>query len=299
MSQMPAFLQKNDLVAIVATAKNFEKKELASCIQQLKDWGLQVVEGKHLYEKADQFAGTDEQRLEDLQWALDTKEIKAVFCARGGYGTGRIIDEVNWKKIIKSPKWVVGFSDVTVLLAQLEKNDIQSIHGLMPISFGNKAYDPSIKKLKETLFGKPLRFKLPAHPLNRTGEVTAALTGGNLAILCSILETNSAVNMKNKILFLEDVGENLYRVDRMIVQLKRAGILKALSGLIVGHFTNMEDNPVPFGKTALEIIANAVKEYKYPVCYGFPTGHEPDNFPLILGATIKFSVKKNSCTIDF
>ncbi len=297
MYKEPDFLKKNDKVALIATAKNFEKKELEASVKMLQSWGLEVIAGAHLYEKYNQLAGTDQQRLEDLQWALDTKEIKAVFCARGGYGTGRIIDGVSWKKFSKSPKWVIGFSDVTVLHAQLHNNSTKSIHGIMPLLFGMKGYETSVKKLKELLFGKAMGYKITAHPLNRPGETKAVLAGGNLSILCSIMGTSSETSFKNKILFLEDVGENLYRVDRMIVQLKRAGIFKSLAGLVVGHFTDMEDNPVKFGKTAYEIIAEAVGEYKYPVCYGFPAGHEPDNLPLIFGSEITLSVQKKFSTL--
>lgn len=297
INKEPVFLKKGDKVAIVATAKNFEKKELDASIKILQGWGLQVVLGKNLYEKENQFAGTDRQRLEDLQWALDSKEIKAIFCARGGYGTARIIDGVNWSGFVKSPKWLVGFSDVTVLLSEIQLHQVQCIHGPMPILFAAKGYELSLKKLQETLFGKKINYKITPQPINRLGEAKGELTGGNLAILCSLLGTASQVDTKNKILFLEDVGENLYRVDRMVVQLKRAGLLESLAGLIVGHFTAMEDNAVGFGKSAQGIIAEAVREYDYPVCYGFPAGHEPDNLPLLFGAEISLSVRKNYCQI--
>jgi muramoyltetrapeptide carboxypeptidase len=293
----PVFLKKNDKVAVIATAKNFDKKIIMAAVKQLQSWGLQVLEGKNLYTSYHQFAGTDSQRLEDLQWALDASEIKAVFCARGGYGTARIIDEVNWKKFVKSPKWVIGFSDVTTLHAQIQKNKIQSIHGLMPISFGVKGYELSVKRLQQLLFGKLPKYKMESHPLNRLGKVSANLVGGNLSIICSLIGTDSEIKTKNKVLFLEEVGENLYRVDRMINQLKRTGMLKDLSGLIVGHFTEMEDNQVKFGKSAYEIIAEAVMDYKYPTCYGFPAGHEPENLPLLLGAEVTLTVQKRFATI--
>lgn len=298
MNKAPNFLKKGDKVAIIATAKNFEKKELETSIRILQSWGLEVVLGKNLYKKENQFAGTDPQRLEDLQWALDTKDIKAIFCARGGYGTARIIDGVDWSGFIKAPKWLIGFSDVTVLLSEIQLQKIQCIHGPMPILFATKGYELSLKKLQETLFGKAINYKITPQSINRMGEATGELTGGNLAILCSLLGTPSQVDTKNKILFIEDVGENLYRVDRMMVQLKRAAVLESLAGLIVGHFTAMEDNAVRFGKSAQGIIADAVSEYKYPVCYGFPAGHEPDNLPLILGTEIRLSVKKTYCLID-
>ncbi|HWZ22477.1 MAG TPA: LD-carboxypeptidase [Cytophagaceae bacterium] len=294
----PPFIKKNDKVAIIATAKNFDKKELVAAIKNIKSWGLEVIEGKHLYKKHHQFAGTDLERTEELQWALDDSEIKAVFCARGGYGTAKIIDEISFKKIIKHPKWVIGFSDVTVLHAQLQKNKMQSIHGVMPILFGQKDYKLSVEKLKEAIFGKEIRYKILPNKLNREGEATGKLIGGNLSIICSLIGTSSEMNTKDKILFLEDVGENLYRIDRMIVQLKRAEKLKMLSGLIMGHFTAIEDNEIKFGKTAYEIIADAVKEYSYPVCFGFPAGHEADNLPLILGAELSLAVSKKGVNVN-
>ncbi len=288
----PPFLKKNDKVAIIATAKNFDKKELQPSIEILKAWGLKVVEGENLYKREHQFAGSDNERSSDLQWALDDSSIKAVFCSRGGYGTARIIDSVDFKKVKKHPKWIVGFSDVTTLHAQFQKNKIQSIHGVMPVLFGQKAYKPSVQKLKDVLFGEKVKYEITAHKLNKEGIAKGKLTGGNLSIICSLLGTPSAINTKSKILFIEEVGENLFRVDRMMNQLKRAGMLKSLSGLLVGHFTNMEDNTVKFGKNAYEIVADTVKDYDYPVCYGFPAGHEADNLPLVFGAdTTMHSVK--------
>ncbi len=293
----PPFLKKNDKVVIIATAKNFDSKELDAAIIILKAWGLKVELGQSLYKKYYQFAGSDQDREEDLQEALDNPEIKAVFCARGGYGTSRIIDNISLKKVTKQPKWVVGFSDVTVLHAQLQKQKIQSIHGLMPILFGKKEYKQSVEELRAVLFGEKNGYTIPSHNFNRHGKVMGTLVGGNLSIMCSIIGTNSEIDTKGKILFIEDVGENLYRIDRMIVQLKSAGVLKQLAGLIVGHFTAMEDNKIGFGKTAYQIIAEAVNEYNYPVCYGFPAGHEPHNMPIFLGAETRLSINKEIVTV--
>ncbi len=293
----PDFLKKGDQVAIVATAKNFDKKEISSAIQQLKAWGLVVLLGENVYKKFHQYAGTDEERLSDLQWALDTKEIKAVFCARGGYGTARIVDAIEWDNFSENPKWVIGFSDVTALHAEIQKIQVKSIHGIMPVLFGLKGYEASVKNLQVLLFGKKINYKLNAHALNKQGEAEGIVEGGNLSILCSLIGTASEFDPDNKILFIEDVGENLYRIDRMIVQLKRTGVFASLSGLIVGHFTGMLDNPVKFGKTAYEIIAEAVEEYDFPVCYGFPAGHQADNFPLVLGTEITLSVQPKFSTI--
>lgn len=299
MFKRPPFLNSNDSVALIATAKSFAKSELKPAITILKSWGLKVIEGPSIYKTHHQFAGTDEERSSDLQWALNDKTIKAIFCIRGGYGTARIIDNIDFKTFAKNPKWVIGFSDVTTLHASIQLQKIQSIHGVMPILFQTKEYATSIKKLKAAVFGEEITYKIPTHALNRTGEINAILVGGNLSIVCSLIGTTNAINTKDKILFIEDVGENLYRIDRMINQLKRAGMLASLKGLIVGHFTAMEDNKVKFGKTAYEIIAEAVKGYTYPVCYDFPAGHEPENMPIFFGATISLSCQKKYATLKF
>jgi len=297
MFKQPPYLKKNEKVALIATAKNFEKKELKSAISILKDWGLEVVEAKYIYSKHNQFAGTDEQRTSDLQWALDNPEIKAIFCVRGGYGTARIIDEIDFAKFKKNPKWVVGFSDVTVLHAAIQKNNIQSIHAVMPIQFGKSEYQTSVLQLKKVLFGKQVSYSIPAYAHNRMGNAKGNLVGGNLSIICSIIGTKTALKTNNTILFIEDVGENIYRIDRMMVQLKRAGLLENLAGLIVGHFTNMEDNAVKFGKSAYGIISEAVSDYDYPVCFQFPAGHEAENMPLKLGGRITMDITRKKVTL--
>jgi len=299
MFKQPPFLRKNNTVALIATAKNFNQKEIKDALVILSKWGLNVKVGPNAFNQFNQFAGADNERLSDLQWALDDKNINAVFCIRGGYGTARIIDETYFSKFLKNSKWVIGFSDVTTLHASIQKMKIQSIHGLMPLSFGKKEYSSSLQKLKDTIFGKKLSYKIPSHKRNKTGSVTAPIIGGNLSIICSLLGTNNELKTKNTILFIEDVSENLYRIDRMLIQLKRTGILESLAGLVIGHFTDMQDNKVSFGKNAYEIIEEAVARYNYPVCYGFPAGHEAENLPIILGATVELSVTKSNCTITF
>jgi muramoyltetrapeptide carboxypeptidase len=283
MSTQPPYLKKKDKVAIIATAKAFDAEELNPGINLLQSWGLQVVLGKNLYSSHHQFAGSDDQRTSDLQSMLDDDSIKAIFCVRGGYGTNRIIDNISFKKFKKNPKWIIGFSDVTVLHSHIHKKNIQTIHSLMPLQFGKAVYQKSVGTLKDALFGKAVKYILTSTKLNRAGNATAPVVGGNLAILTSLIGTPSDLDTKGKILFIEDIGEYLYKIDRMMLHLKRAGKLSQLKGLIVGHMTDMEDNPIPFGKTANEIIAEAVKEYKYPVCFNFPIGHEPQNFTIVCG----------------
>ena len=293
----PPFLKKNDQVIIIATAKSFEKNALDHSLRLLESWGLRVSTGKNLFSKSNQFAGTDEQRAHDLQQALDDKNIKAIFCARGGYGTGRIIDKINFNYFLKYPKWIVGFSDITLLHGHVNNLGVQSIHGLMPVLFGKDGYGPSEHSLKETLFGKPVEFAIKPHPLNRMGTTSGVLAGGNLTLLHTSINTASAEDLTGKILFLEDIGEYLYHLDRMTQHLKRAGMLKNLNGLLVGHFTDMKDNDQPFGKTVQEIVLEAVQEYQYPVAFNWPTGHEPDNLPLICGAEARLTVTPDGAAL--
>ncbi|WP_028979922.1 S66 peptidase family protein [Sporocytophaga myxococcoides] len=299
----PDFLKVGDVVGVVATAKNFLPEELNAGIEIIKSWGVKVKVGKNCYNHFHQFAGTDEARFSDLQEFLDDKEVKAIICARGGYGTSRIIDDISFSGFEAHSKWVAGFSDVTVLLTHLNSIGFQSIHSSMPVVFGKNHNRHSIQTLRDTLFGKLNPFQFPYHKLNRTGNIEGQIVGGNLSILVSLIGTSSDISTEDKILFLEDVGENLYRIDRMMIQLKRAGKLNKLKGLIVGHFSDMSDNTVPFGKSAFEIIADSVKEYTYPVGFNFPAGHEADNRAFILGAKYILNVNSKEsvvvyCTTD-
>jgi muramoyltetrapeptide carboxypeptidase len=299
MSVNLPYLKQKDKVTIVGTAKKFNPKEIEAAVKTLESWGLEVVTGKHLFKTHFQFAGADKERAEDLQNALDDKTVKAILCVRGGYGTNRIIDKINFKRFLKNPKWITGFSDVTVLHSHLNQKGIPTIHSLMPVQLGKIAYKKSTGTLYDALFGKTVKYLIPSHKLNRQGLANAKIVGGNLSILCSLIGTPSDIDTKGKILFIEEVDEYLYRVDRMIIQLKRAGKLKGLKGLIVGHMTDMKDNPDPFGKDAYEIIEEAVKEYKYPVCYNFPAGHEPDNFAIFLGKKATLKVKEGKTELRF
>jgi muramoyltetrapeptide carboxypeptidase len=299
MSIAPAYLKKKDRVAIIATAKSFEPKELAAGIKILESWGLQVVLGNNLYKSHHQFAGTDKERAEDFQSALNDETIRAIFCVRGGYGTNRIIDNINFRKFKRKPKWIIGFSDITVFHSHLHQKNIQTIHALMPLQFGKQAYQKSLGTLKDALFGKQVKYVLRSTKLNKVGNNTAPIVGGNLSILTSLIGTPSDINTKGKILFIEDIDEYLYKIDRMFLQLKRAGKLQGIKGLIVGHMTDMKDNIIPFGKTANEIIADAVKEYKFPVCYNFPLGHEPQNFAMICGREAQLKVGTDKVELKF
>jgi len=245
--------------------------------------------GKHIYSSSDQFAGTDEERLSDMQQMLDSIEVKAILTARGGYGSVRIIDKLDFTRFSKTPKWFAGFSDITIFHNHIQTHcGIQTLHCTMPFNFIKDA--ESTVKLRKALFGQLNEYVINGHPLNRKGKNTGILCGGNLSMLYGMAATPSDNDTSGKILFLEDVDEYLYHIDRMMMQLKRAGKLTHLKGLIVGGFSEMKDNAIPFGKTAEQIILDAVEEYNYPVCFGFPAGHGQKNFPLFMGRSCELSI---------
>jgi muramoyltetrapeptide carboxypeptidase len=293
----PAYLSKGDKVAIVATARKISKEEIIPAAELIEQLGLQVVFGKHLFNESNQFAGTDEERATDLQTMLDDTSIKAIIIARGGYGTVRIIDKIDFTNFIQHPKWVVGYSDVTVLHSHIHTLGIETIHGTMPINFfKNKEATTS---LFNALFGDSLTYTFASSLLNRTGKVQAPLVGGNLSLIYALMGSSSEIDTTGKILFIEDLDEYLYHVDRMMMALKRAGKLNHLAGLVVGGMTEMKDNVIPFGKTVEEIIINAVEEYDYPVCFHFPAGHIHKNMALFFGRTSSLMITNEEVRLRF
>jgi muramoyltetrapeptide carboxypeptidase len=296
----PQYLSPGDKIAIVSPARKISREEVADAIKVFKSWNLEVVEGEHVYDTYHQFAGTDRERTADLQRMLDDPAVKAIICSRGGYGTVRIIDHLDFTQFIKTPKWIVGYSDVTVLHSHIHRQfSIETLHAVMPINFkGSCDTKPCVGSLKVALFGKPLNYRLPVSDLCRRGIAEGELVGGNLSILYSLSNTDSDINTDGKILFLEDLDEYLYHIDRMMMNLKRSGKLENLAGLIVGGMTDMRDNEVPFGKSGAQIVADMVGEYDYPVFHGFPAGHQQDNRALFLGRRVKFEVGEEM-TITF
>jgi muramoyltetrapeptide carboxypeptidase len=289
----PAYLQKGDSVYILSTARKITGPEIAAAVQAFESWGLKVITGPTIGKQDHQYAGTDKERLEDFQAALDNPEIRAIICARGGYGTVRIMDDINYDKFMLKPKWIVGFSDVTYLHMHLAGSiGVQTLHSIMPVQFP-KSTPEAIETLRKELFGETNEYVIPSNALNRTGQASAVLLGGNLSILYSITGTKSGFNTFGKILFLEDIDEYLYHIDRMMMNLKRSGKLDGLAGLIVGSFSDMKDNAIPFGKNAFEIIAEHAAPYNYPVCFGFPAGHQGDNRALVIGKSYKLQVTEN------
>jgi muramoyltetrapeptide carboxypeptidase len=282
MIKQPAYLKKGDKVAIVSPAKKL-KQPIDDAIALLEGWGLEVIIGKSVYAEHHQFAGNDILRAQDIQSFLDNKEVKAIIAARGGYGTIRIIDELDFSVFNENPKWIVGFSDITVLLSHITGAEhAQSIHGQMPGTFHDGTPE-SIESLRKALFGEDLSYTYESTYPNQPGETQGILIGGNLSLLAALEGSPSAMDFKDKILFLEDVGEYEYAIDRMLRMLKRAGKLAELKGLIIGAFNHIEVEDIPFGQAADEVIAEIVSSYAYPVCYNFPVGHIEDNRAMVLG----------------
>ncbi len=295
---MPQNLKKGDTVAIVATARKIDKSTLQSGIKLLESWGLKVILGKTIGMEHDQLAGADWQRATDFQEMLDNPSIKAIWAAKGGYGTVRIVDRIDFTKFKKNPKWVIGFSDVTVLHSHINKLGFQTLHAMMAISTAS-ATTAAKESLRKVLFGEKLSYAIPYHKFNKLGQAKGELVGGNLSVLYSIQGSVSEVNFKDKILFIEDLDEYLYHIDRMMTNLKRNGSLKNLKGIIIGGMTSMNDNTIPWGKDALEIIQETVKELGIPVAYNFPAGHIKDNRALILGGTITLEVNDKETKVVF
>ncbi|OGX85354.1 LD-carboxypeptidase [Hymenobacter lapidarius] len=289
--QFPPALQPGQRVAIVSPARKISAAELAPAIATLQSWGLEVVLGETIAGDHHQFAGDDTLRRRDFQQQLDDPSIRAILCARGGYGTARIVDGLDFSRFSRQPKWVAGFSDITVLNSHLLALGHASIHGVMPVLFHQAGGEAALESLRRALFGEAsLPIAAPAHPLNRPGTGTGELVGGNLSLLHTITGTASQASFAGRILFLEDLDEYLYHIDRMLLHLHRSGQLAGLAGLVVGHFSQMRDNTIPFGSAAEETINSYAQLYDFPVGYGFPVGHEADNLALVVGQRARLVV---------
>ncbi|QEC42376.1 S66 peptidase family protein [Pseudobacter ginsenosidimutans] len=301
MIKVPAYLQPGDTIAIVCPAGFMAKEKAQSCIDVLQEWGYKVKVGKTLGSDSENyFSGTDEERLQDLQQMIDDDSVQAILCGRGGYGVGRIIDRINFKSFKKKPKWIIGFSDITVLHAHIYSNyKIATLHAPMAAAFNDEGFrNEYVLSLKKAMEGKKAKYSCVPHTFNNKGEAVGELVGGNLALLANITGTPSQLKTKGRILFIEDVGEYLYSIDRMFYQLKRSGQLEKLAGLIIGGFTDMKDTERPFGKTVEEIIHELVSEYDYPVCFNFPVSHGKENYALKVGVGYKLKVGANKVTLE-
>lgn len=309
MIKLPPSLKKGDTIGITCPAGYMAIEKAQTCINVLQQWGYDVLVGKTLSSKSKTyFSGTDEERLNEFQAMLDAPEVKAILCGRGGYGVGRIIDQLDFTAFKKKPKWIIGFSDITVLHAHINRNlKIATLHAPMAAAFNDGARPDGkvgrgfknkyIQSLKDALQGKKVKYTCKPHRYNCTGKVKAELVGGNLALLAHLVGSKSDLPTKGKILFLEDVGEQHYNIDRMMIQLKRSGKLDHLAGLIIGGFTDMQDTERPFGKTVYEIIHELIATYHYPICFGFPVSHNKENYALKSGATYTLSVTKKNVSL--
>jgi muramoyltetrapeptide carboxypeptidase len=296
--KIPPSLQKGDTIAIVCTARKNIDDNLKPAIDLLHSWGLEVLIGKTIGLDNNQLAGTDQERAADFQQHLDNPNIKAIWCVRGGYGTVRMIDLLDFTKFKKSPKWIVGFSDVTVIHSYINNLNIATIHGAMPITVG-KASTESIESLRQSLFGESLNYEIPFDAANRLGNAKGEIVGGNLSILYSLMGSNAQIDCKGKILFIEDLDEYLYHIDRMMMSLKRCGCFEDLNGLIVGTMSKMKDNDIPWGKNANQIIEDVTKGYSFPVLYNFPAGHFRDNRALIFGKQVSLELNATTSKLIF
>lgn len=298
---IPPYLKTGDTIAITCPAGYMPAENAAVCIDVLKQQGYKVITGKTLGSNSENyFSGTDEERLKDLQTFLDDKNVDAILFGRGGYGTSRIIDKLCFKKFLKHPKWVMGFSDITVLHTYLYSNHkIASLHTSMAAAFNDGGHsEVFIAGMLAAMKGEKGKYEVPSHTLNRVGHAKGNLIGGNLSLLVNGIGTSSDIKTKNCILFIEDLAEQLYHIDRMMIQLKRSGKLKNLAGLVVGGFTEMKDTERPFGKNVYELIADAVAEYDYPVCFQFPVSHGKENVALKQGVKYKLNVKEQGSLLE-
>jgi len=298
MNIQPPYLKKGDKIAIVCPANKL-RKSIAPAIALLESWGLEVITGKSITGDHFNFAGDDALRTADLQTFIDDSSIKAILAARGGYGGIRIIDQIDFSAFNRNPKWIAGFSDITTFLSHtLAALHTQSIHGQMPASFETGSAN-SIETLRKALFGEELNYTYKSTITNRPGHTEGVLIGGNLSILVAMQGSVSEMDYTDKILFLEDVGEQEYAIDRMLRMLKRSGKLAHLRGLIIGSFNGIKPQEIPFGQTPEELILEIVSEYNYPVCFNFPVGHIEDNQALIVGSTAILHVQKHEVILSY
>lgn len=299
--KIPPSLQKGDWIGLTCPASYLDPKRSKQCIQTLQRWGLQVMVGKTMQSaSANYFSGTDDERADELQAMLDDPSIRAILFGRGGYGCSRIIDRLDFTRFKKHPKWLIGFSDITAFHCHLNRRlGIASVHASMAWAFDPRSGSDTdnISDIRKILFGKSVTIKAPAHPLNKKGQITGEIIGGNLSLLIHCLHTRSEPVFDDKILFIEDVGEYHYGVDRMMVQLQRSGILSRISGLILGGFTDCKDTERPFGKKMDDLLYDHVRDLDIPICFDFPVSHGPKNRGICCGAIYELSVRASGAQL--
>ena len=296
----PPLLLPGDKIALVAPARKIDRSLIDKSVEILQDWGLQIVVGKNLFSKEHAYlSGTDTERAADLQHAIDDDSIKAILCARGGYGSTRIIDRIDLSAMIKSPKWLIGFSDITSIQLLLLSERIKSIHATMPVLFPRTESIVSVESLRKLLFHGVAGITAGASQFNREGKAEGIVVGGNLSLIVDSLCTASEVTTENKILVIEEVDEYFYKLDRMMTQLKRSGKLAKLRGLVVGHMTDIKNGELTFANRFEDVVLDAVSEYDFPVAFNFPTGHENPNLAWVQGGRGSFEVNKSGASLTF
>lgn len=301
--KQPPYLKAGDTIAIVAPSGILKNRndEVQQAQALLKRWGLHSVVGKNVFSKADHFAGTDDERCEDLQNALDDPKIKAIWCARGGYGTVRVLDKLDFTKFKQNPKWLIGYSDITALHNQIHNEGVESLHAIMCVSLpkDESEIEASISTFKNTILGKPLSYTLEGSSYNKTGDTSGQLVGGNLTMLHTMLGSKTSIDVSGKILFIEEIGEYKYHIDRMLQSLKRAGYFDNCKGLIIGDMSKMRTNTTLWGTSVEQLVLDALADYDFPIAFNMPAGHEKDNRALILGRTVQLVVGKDKSSITF
>ena len=299
----PPYLKAGDTVAIVAPSGILKNREgeVQQAVKLLESWGLHAIVGKHVFSKANHFAGTDEERCSDLQSAMDDPKINAIWCARGGYGTVRVLDKLNYTEFKKNPKWVIGYSDITALHNQVHNEGFQSLHALMCVSLTKNLDDikESVSTFKTAIFGHPENYTLKGSSYNRTGETSGELVGGNLTMLHTMLGSKESIDTSGKILFIEEIGEYKYHIDRMLQSMKRAGYFDNLNGLVVGDMSKMRKNTTLWGTSVEQLILDALADYDFPIAFNVPAGHEKDNRALVLGKIVNLKVEKNQSKLSY
>jgi len=295
----PPFLKPNDQIRIISPSGSIDPEYIDGAKNILTGWGFKVTEGQYARSEYGRFAGTSEQRAGDLQQALDDTNVKAIMCSRGGYGAAQIIDRIDFTGFIKSPKWLIGFSDITILHNAISNMGIASIHGIMAKQLTELPVESEqVKNLRNILTGNLPTYTIPGEEYNRIGQAQGKLTGGNLSVLMGLRGSQYDLTYKNAILFIEDIGEKPYQIDRMIQNLRFSGVLKQLSGLVLGQFSDCDEDPLMM-QSISGLIFDAVKDYDYPVGFNFPAGHVDNNFPIIIGANVTLRVTKNSTELIF
>ena len=298
----PSYLKTGDTVGIIAPARKVRFEDISDFVKLLESWGLSCKLGKNLFGENDQYSGTDRERADDLNEMLSDSCIKVIIAARGGYGTLRTFRLTDFSKFKKNPKWIAGFSDITVIHSYINMHlNTESLHCIMPFNYkpGNAEIEDSSESLRKALFGEKLEYHFPADQNNRKGEASAELTGGNLSILYSLNGTGLFPDTNGKILFIEDIDEYLYHIDRMMLNLSVSGSLNKIKALLVGGFTDIKDNTVPFGKSCFEIISEIAGEFNFPVAFSFPAGHQNNNKTLIFGRQMQLRVEEDRSTVSF